>query len=320
MGLYPKHFIILFSIAVFCTSCFIEGSNTYLSSGLYQDQLCGFQVNQNNGTRFNWPKKKLPINFYIHESVPTEAHLNFISSTQQWNEIWYDYLDKTGIPSNERIQLFKVSNPRNQFEGKQKIDRVNMLFFIHDDFSHYSDRTGQAITINSALSGAGIEDTDIVVNNKDFKFYYDERYNEAILASRTKAEERRGLASSMDVSFWSTIRYRLGIVFQKAWNMLKTEVPSRDLNSRKSSIPSNKVDFPSLMIHELGHSIGLIHPQQSKDLNRYGYQSVSTNNTVQGSLKKLDTVMFSKLATGSERRKIGNYDLSNLYCGYYESE
>lgn len=71
-------------------------------------------------------------------------------------------------------------------------------------------------------------------------------------------------------------------------------VNARDFNYSVTDVTDpSKVDFESLMVHEIGHVLGLQHVEQGKG-----------------------SVMESQLAHGTERRVPGNVDMESLKCEY----
>ncbi|MCY4512993.1 MAG: hypothetical protein OXB86_04830, partial [Bdellovibrionales bacterium] len=125
-------------------------------------------------------------------------------------------------------------------------------------------------------------------------------YNEAVLAFRQERQSVRILASSQIPSLWQRVKSYL-MNFLRFFHRLFVREKYRDIATlRAGRIPADRVDFPSLMIHELGHVPGLNHVEGPSSSRRKDY-----------------SVMDPDLAYGQIRRNIGHYDLQNMFCGYY---
>ena len=294
---------VLFLFITFFTSCALQGE-----IGLYEGEkdACGFAVNEYTGKGLRWDKSKFPISFYIHESVPPEAHKNFIAAIDHWNITWEEFLVDRGV---EPFLLFAVVDKGVQYSGSPKNDGYNILFFVKDSFSTYGKSEIQAITsMYSSRWGINIKDTDIIVNNRNFVYFYDEDYNEDILAFKAKKiSNSRNIASSRSMGFWFRLRQKIQNWFKFILKPFKKKKAIRQI-AGVPKVPRGLVDFPSLMIHELGHSYGAAHMDESDQRNAMA--SRSERRTI--------SVMEEKLPDGRARRNIGEYDLNNLFCGYFE--
>lgn len=297
--------IFFFLFVVLLSSCIIDESGDYL----YQrdkDQ-CGFLVDPRTGQGIRWKLEDLPVSFYIHESVPEEARQNFMSAVEHWNQEWEEYTRSQGEVSAS--VLFAVMGNGSVFEGHVKNDSYNMLFFTNKIKPYGMKDTTQAITKTYSLRRK-IRDTDIIVNTESFQYYYDTAYNEAILALKHERQSLRKLASSQAPSLWQTIKSYLRDMLT-FFHKLFVKKKYRDIAGLGSKrIPRDLVDFPSLMIHELGHVPGLSHVEGQSTA------SASHSRNPRGR-KTTYSVMNPKLAYGEVRRNIGQYDLKNMFCGYY---
>ena len=295
-------------IALLCvvlSSCVIDDSGNYFPAG--GEDLCGFVVDPRTGQGIRWDLKDLPVAFYIHESVPEKAGQNFISAVGHWNQEWEEYTIERGEDSAPT--LFSVVGSGNAFRGQVKNDSYNMLFFAETINSYGMKQSTQAVTKTYSLRRK-IRDTDIIVNAESFQYYYDTGYDEAILAFKREQQTARRLASSQTPSLWWVLKSRLTGAL-KFFHRLFVKQKYRDIaNLRSGRIPADRVDFASLMIHELGHVPGLGHSKgsdSSRGRSRSGRSGGRTGYSV----------MDPKLAYGQIRRNIGQYDLQNLFCGYY---
>jgi len=308
MRIYLKTIILVFYTLIF-SSCLVQSGiqeAVFLNS---QDE-CGFAVNQYTGQGLRWNKSKLPVVFYIHESVPPSAHKNFISAINHWNMAWREYLERKGL---QFFPLFTVKDREMQYSGSPEKDGYNMLFFVHKDFSNYERTTIQAFTKMNYNRQGNIEDTDIIINGEHFKYFYDYNYDSEILTYENKNLSHRNLAQSHSPSLWLKIKKTLQnwtYFFIKIFKKIQTE---RFIASPHVQVPRDRVDFPSLMIHELGHVPGMAHFEANKHSN---HRTVSRKTRSSIAQQSFTSVMEPLLASGRSRRAIKNYDLNNLFCGY----
>ena len=155
-----------------------------------EQDACGFTVDEYSGEGLRWNKTKFPIVFKIHANVPLEAEKNFISAVDHWNLAWYDYLEMKGL---EPFDLFYVDR-RGVYEGGTAADGSNLFLFVNRNFSQYEDNRSQAITALRANRRALIVDTDILINNENFDFYYDSSYNTEIELAKKDFEKKKAFS------------------------------------------------------------------------------------------------------------------------------
>lgn len=309
------------SLLVFCfPACILQNG---MEIGLYEGQkdACGFAVSQYTGNGLRWDTSKFPISFYIHESVPLEAHKNFISATEHWNIAWEEFLLDQGV---EPFLLFSIVDKNSQYSGSPGNDTYNVLFFITDKFSNYVTKTSstsgksniQAVTAMMSSPGGDIKDTDIIVNNENFRYFYDENYDEDILLSKKEIANNRRVASSMSEGFWFRFKQQIQAWFNFLLKPFKKKKALRQIAKKSSRVPRDRVDFPSLMVHELGHVPGLAHVEKSD--SNHASNKFASKGSRHSEKKDISSVMEPKLLSGRSRRSIQDYDLNNLFCGYFD--
>lgn len=297
-----------FSVVLF-SSCMIQNNAGMDYIGQKDD--CGFALNQYTGDGLRWNKSDFPVSFYIHESVPPGAHQNFISAIDHWNIAWAQYLDDERL---EYFPLFNVVSATTLYSGSPKQDGFNMLFFVNKDFSKLEGTQIQAFTRMNYSSNGAIKDTDIIVNNETFSYFYDESYDkEIVLASGKNIKSNRGLASSSSGNFWIRLKQRIQNWFQFLLNPFQKKKSDRLIAKLTTKVPKNQVDFPSLMIHELGHVPGMAHFNRLTD--GLSINVASKRRSIPS--KKVVSVMEPLLSAGRARRDMQHYDLENLICGYF---
>ena len=323
-AVFIKTLLLIFTSALL-SACLLQGGGTGAYMGEKKDP-CGFAVNT-RGWPTHWKKSDFPVVYYIHESVPRPARQNFISATQHWNLVWEEYLLDKG---EEPFEFFSIANENLAYKGSPKNDSYNLLIFINRGFTKYHKNTSQAITAIFASYGSGkINDADIIINNESYKYYYDNEYDRQILAEGKKITDHRAIASVSTKGFWLQIGqgvFRwIKFLFRPFFRNKKNE---RQIASPSKQVPRNLVDFPSLMIHELGHVPGLGHSVNNTPFAQQGghkfFRTIaskresSNKGRNRSSTRRINTVMETGLAAGRVRRNIGQYDLDNLFCGYFK--
>ena len=302
------------------SACVFEGSFVGNGPGPYRGEqdACGFTVDEYSGQGLRWKKSKFPVVFKIHENVPIEAERNFISAVDHWNLSWYDYLEIKGLAP---FDLFYVDR-RGVYEGQTAADGSNLFLFVHQNFSQYENVNSQAITALRSDRRASIIDTDILVNNENFSFYYDSSYNTMIDLAKRDFEKQRRLASLKTPGRFFQIKESLKSFFNIFLKLFKKPKQIRQIADYKPSIPRNKVDFPSLIVHELGHVPGRghfheheFHAHSSERASRD--RNSETKQRSESHSHEHVSVMEPILQRGRDRREITEYDLENLFCAYY---
>ena len=317
-----KYFIFIILSVFFISSCVFE--NPFMGPGVFQDQQdsCEFMVDAYTGQSLRWDKSQFPIIFKVHASVPREAELNFISAVDHWNLAWSEFLEIKGL---KPFNLYYV-DPRGRYEGEPGADGSNLLLFEYENFSKYNpDQDIQAITTVWSKRRAKvtfITDTDILVNTINRKYYYDDSYNNRIQLAKKDFEIKRFLASSKDPGRFVLIMENLKSFFNLFLKLFKKPKKIRQIANYRTNIPRDHVDFPSLMVHELGHVPGRKHYHPESHQNHFSEdQLYSKNRRHQASSKDRKknyiSIMEPRLLHGRTRRNITEYDLETLFCAYY---
>ena len=290
-------------------ACIIQEQGVYLG----QTDTCNCVVAPISGKGARWSKTDFPLTFYIHSSVPLPARKNFISAIGHWNMAWEDYLNDQGL---DPFSLFAVADKRMKYSGSPGRDSYNLLIFITENYSNYVKKTDedtvtQAITSTSADPYTGkITDTDIIVNAEEVPFFYDASYDNEIVVSQRERPSGRFLASSFSATggFWFSLKQSLKRWFRFLVQPFQKKKPKRQIASPSKRVPRNKTDFPSLMVHELGHVPCLGHHEDEPS---------RLKGRGQRHKKRIYSIMRPKLLFGQSRRAIGKHDLDNLFCAYF---
>ena len=320
----------ILSLGIFLslTACLME-SGRLADMPLYEVNECYFTRDLLTGKTIKWEEDKLPVSFYIHVSTPDAAYLNFVSAVDFWNIRWAEYMEEQGFESSPLVEIIGRGE-KFTASGSLIKDSYNMLIFSHN--TGIKAITGklstpvkeiQAVTYSQKSRGQ-LKSADILVNQTDFKYFYDEDYNQHILALKSQRESLRQIAFTKSFGFLKSLKIRFKNFFVRLLNFFKKE-RKRDIARVYSKVPLNSVDFPSLMIHEIGHSIALAHVDEKDKTNIAALRShsavsrrlASTDRRREEEKKK--SVMKVELPRGTLRREIPDFDLRNIFCGYYEN-
>lgn len=324
--------IFLLSSFLILTSCLVETGRR--GGSLHELNECYFNRDLRTGKAVKWNKDKFPISFYIHESVPDEAYFNFVAAVDHWNIRWAEYVEERG---GEAGPLVEVVGKGEKFatSGSLIRDDYNMLIFVESskignimgEQSFLIDEI-QAVTYSqksrSFLGNVSLKSADILVNKTSFKYYYDEEYNQDILAWKASKDPKRRIAFTKVPSRSAFLKNRILNFFLRFLDFFKVK-KQRKLARLRKSIPENMVDFPSLMAHEIGHAEALAHVDSDKYPKsmalRFPHRRplrrlASMDQKEEG---KQESIMKVELPRGTIRRHISDFDLDNIFCGYYET-
>jgi hypothetical protein len=175
---------------------------------------CNFVMNSMQ-QRVSW-NANLPINIYIHNSVPAD----FVPAIMNAMRTWEAALGK---------KLFEVVGAGLSGPATPQKDGVSAIYYLTE---WESTKTSEQARTTIYWQGEQIVEGDIRVNAKNFTFF------------------------------------------------------------TGNNIGATSVDFESLLIHELGHLLGLAHDNEA------------------------GSVMNERLASGVLRREIGAVDLASVKCEY----
>ena len=319
---------------LFLSACLIETG--YNKSGLMHEQdNCYFNRDPRTGKRIKWDREDFPVTFYFHSSVSKPAYQNFVAAADHWNIRWMEHTEEKGIESGPLTEVIK--GEKFSVEGSPIKDDWNMLIFTDSEtvgeiMGHQSFEIDeiQAVTYSrkkrSLLGEISLDSADILVNKTSFDYYFDEDYTEEVLAWKAERAPSRRIAFTRSRAVPLKLRF-LGWL-KKVFRFFKKKERGRGLAGTRRNIPSDMIDFPSLAIHELGHAIaGLAHVNEDE----YRTAHISPHRTAPRRLLaseeeeedggarsgKDQSVMKVELLKGEVRRYISDFDLENVFCGYY---
>ena len=314
------------------TACLIEVGDRP-GAALYEVDECYFTKDLRTGKSVKWDMDEFPIAFYVHESTPDAAYFNFVAAVDFWNIRWAEYIEEKGGEAGPLLEV-KGNGEKFTTSGSPIEDKYNMLIFapsseikkITGDSLSTSVNKIQAVTYSQRsrgyLSRGSLKSADILVNKTHFTYYYDEDYNKDILALKSSRFPQRRVAFTKPPSFLTSLKRRILKFFLYFFEFFKEE-KQRGIASVKKSIPKDHVDFPSLMVHEIGHTLPLAHVDEDKyegkgRASRLAASKQLSVEEVEEEKKKESSVMKVELPRGAIRRDIPEFDLDNIFCGYYK--
>ena len=271
----------LFPLLLYLCSCGSgPGSNGIPTIEGSERNECYFRLDR--GYIIKW--KNLPIPIYIHNSTSEMTEKNMKYAVDIWNNSWHYYAGK-GI-------LFELMGSVAQDAPDKSGDGINMLF-IDNDMSLLNNKQQGTTQIRNKFGGT-IFDADIIINNIDHDYFYEnESYDYIAHTPLSKLSNSRSLASSVSDSFWN----RLLNIFKPLLNTLFFWKKADDRTpDRERQIQSYEIDFISLAIHELGHTAGLVHIEPSSN-----------------------SIMNPQLRRGLIRRDISDIELNYMSCNYFQT-
>lgn len=334
--------ILLLGGFLILTSCLVEDRGR--RDSLDELNECYFKRDSRTGKPLKWNKDKFPISFYIHTSVPDEAYFNFVAAADHWNIRWMEYMEERG---EEAGPLVEVVGQGEKFSasGNPIKDDYNMLIFsessvigsIMGQQSFLIDEI-QAVTYSqktrSFLGNISLKSADIIVNKTSFEYYYDDEYNEYITAWKASRDPKRRIAFTKIPSRTAFIKNQILRIFFRFLDFFKPK-QQRTLARFKKTIPDNMVDFPSLGSHEIGHAVANLGHVDEDEYKSRGLALVSPYRRFHRHLASLDedeegdenkdkegkekSIMKVELLRGTVRRHVSDFDLGNIYCGYYKN-
>ena len=235
----------IFPLLLYLCSCGLGPESNGISTleGHSERNKCYFRLDR--GYVIKW--KNLPIPIYIHNSTSEVAEKNMAYAVDIWNQSWHYHTGKGPI--------FELIGIVNQKAPDQSGDHINMLFIDSD--MHLLKQKQQGTTHIRNAFGGTIFDADIIINNIDHDYFYEnESFDYIAHTPLSKLNHSRSLASSISDSLWNRFLNLLKPLLSKLFFWKKTEKRSPD---REQQIQSYEIDFISLVIHELGHTAALVH-------------------------------------------------------------
>ena len=204
------------------------------------------------GQRISW-KGQLPIEVEIDSSTPNDLKPAIFRAAKTWETV-----------AGQPLFVFTQNNKKNTRPNK---DKKNGIYFLLNWDSNNRAEQGRTSVY---WAGDEIQEADIRINGAQFAFY--DRDPKSLVF----------LNDSIDINLSD----------KKENTQLGTTSDRADYSSQTPQQPSLGYNFEALMLHELGHFLGLKH----KDL------AVS--------------VMETYLAANTNRVILGDLDKKNLKCEY----
>lgn len=120
---------------------------------------CGY-VQNSSGQRVSW-KGRLPVNFYLHESVPPRFYPAITAAMSQWE-------------SAAGRKLFRIVGTSYRDSDAPRIDNVNVIYWRS---TWEKDRKSEQARTSVHYEGNELRESDIIINAQNFSYYIDSPQN-----------------------------------------------------------------------------------------------------------------------------------------------
>jgi hypothetical protein len=208
--------------------------------------------------RVSW-QKNLPVKLYVHHSVPPQFYGAIERAIQVWNR-------RLGVEAL-RIQGWGISN----YDQPQH-DGMSVIYWLHD---WDADKPTEQARTTIYWTGNQIYEADMRINAKNFQFYPGDEVSPFYSRVPLVPSNHQPLPSApLENTAASSV------------------IASMRPLSLPPPVPFSGVDFESLVLHELGHVLGLAHTAT------------------------IGSVMVPSLASGLVRRTPSETDIQALKCEY----
>ena len=257
---------------------FLQGCDRKLEP----EESCYF-IQNGQLRRVSW-KNNIPIKLYVHKSVPDVFHQDIKDAVEHWNQ-------KIG-----RV-LFEIEAWYIDGKAEPKRDGHSVIYWLKSWEEHKSNEQGRTTVY---WRGDQIYEADIRINGQNFEFFAG---NGESSGDNNGDEEPNDNGDEEPNGNGDEEPNDNGEQPNDNGEQPNDNGEQPDGDNEKDGEHSHddredftfglgKVHFKSLIIHELGHALGLDH------------------NEEQGS------VMNSSLASGVIRAEVGMQDTSSLKCEY----
>jgi hypothetical protein len=221
---------------------------------------CGFVQNV-YGQRISW-KEKLPVEVVIDKSVPNELKPSIYRAAKTWEKM-----------AGRELFVF-IESKKNTGPSK---DKKNGIYFLLNWDSNNRAEQGRTSVY---WAGDEIQEADIRINGSAFAFYDRNPKNLVYLKNRFDSELQSAGQSD----------------YLRKTESGRSESGNdhKEYSSVSQDTPELGYNFEALILHELGHFLGLKH----KDLPA--------------------SVMETYLAANTNRISLSDVDKKNIKCEYKE--
>ena len=236
---------------------------------------CNFHINS-FGKGYRWAHLPVPITLHS-KTINDQAHQATNKVIDEWNQVW-----KSESGHDQGLFEFIGWVHYNNALDIRNRDKINTIALVDREENsvcgHHRcllKQNQQGVT--SMVGMFNLSETDIFLNEEDFKFYYGEE----------GFQNNRNIASLAPPSSFFREWWTQFLKYLFFW-----KTPERDPASRQGFIPRTYIDFESLVAHELGHVLGL------------------------GHIETEGSIMRRQLGSGVMRRGLRRVELDSLLCGY----
>ena len=270
----------------FISACLIGCFTLFLTScATHQEASCGFVTNDSEH-RLSW-NHNLPVTLWLHPNVPNEYRHAFHTGA----DVWEERFDGTDFFNIQELPETSSVIPRR--------DNRSIIYW-DDQWDGSRDKETEQAKTTIYWMGSQIIDSDIRFNAQDYGYYTDADIlgDEDNIFVKNKSQHLNKYASASSFNIINNIMTFIQSKFVKiniashASNISSFYTKLRSIYINGVEQKSYNIHLESLVIHELGHVLGLDHNNHE------------------------ESVMQERLSAQTERDQIGESDYKSIACEY----
>ncbi len=271
----------------FISTCLLGCFALFLAScATKKEPSCGFVINSAE-QRLSW-NNSLPLTLSLHPNVPSDLRHAFYTGADLWEE-------------EHGIDFFNI---QELSEGSSAIPRRDNRSIVYWDkqWNKKKDKESEQAKTTIYWMGSQIIDSDIRFNAEHYGFYTNEdidRHEDIDnIFGKNNNQHIKKQASTNNfniinhlMAFIEQRDFKANVISQ-ASNILPSYTHLRSIYINGVEQKSYLIHLESLIVHELGHALGLDHNAD------------------------VESVMQERLSAQTERDQIAESDYNNIRCEY----
>ena len=271
----------------FTSICFLACFALFLTSCATQKEpRCGF-VQNNAEHRLSW-NNSLPVTLWLHPDVPHEYKQAFHTGAAIWEE------------DSDGVDFFDIQELPEGSSTVPRRDNVSIVYW-DQEWNGSKDKTSEQAKTTIYWMGSQIIDSDVRFNAEDYGYYTNADIARDEDVDNIFTKNNQHINEQLSTNGFNTINYLMAFIEQKGSNnnvithashILPSYTQLRSIYINGVEQKSYYIHLESLVVHELGHVLGLDHNPDS------------------------NSVMQERLSAETERDEIGESDYDNIICEY----